>query len=49
MSKIKGSVWCEKCGCVMKVRTGKFGNFYGCTGYPICKATKSLEEVLSAK
>jgi ssDNA-binding Zn-finger/Zn-ribbon topoisomerase 1 len=35
----------------MKLRRGKYGEFYGCTGYPVCKATMSkrdaaLEEIL---
>lgn len=28
---------CKKCGKPMKVRSGPFGYFYGCTGYPDCK------------
>lgn len=32
----KFDVWCRNCGCLMKLRTGKFGKFYGCTGYPKC-------------
>ena len=51
MSKGKYDVWCKNCGCKMKLRHGKFGDFWGCTGYPICKNTTStrdaaLEEVL---
>lgn len=34
-------VWCRACGCLMKLRDGKFGRFYGCTGYPHCKNTMS--------
>lgn len=37
-------VWCRNCGCIMKKRSGKFGDFYGCTGYPRCKNTKSLRD-----
>ena len=37
-------VWCESCGCLMKKRRGKFGEFYGCTGYPVCKNTMSVED-----
>lgn len=49
--KSKYDVWCKSCGCVMKKRRGKFGEFYGCTAYPHCKATMSvrdaaLEEIL---
>lgn len=40
----KFDVWCKSCGCVMKLRTGKYGSFYGCTGYPRCKATMSVRD-----
>lgn len=28
---------CDKCGEPMKLRNGRFGEFYGCTAYPACK------------
>lgn len=28
---------CPKCGRPLALRSGKFGRFYGCTGYPECK------------
>jgi ssDNA-binding Zn-finger/Zn-ribbon topoisomerase 1 len=28
----------------MKKRRGKYGEFWGCTGYPHCKATMSLRD-----
>jgi ssDNA-binding Zn-finger/Zn-ribbon topoisomerase 1 len=28
----------------MKRREGKFGPFYGCTGYPNCKSTRSVKD-----
>lgn len=31
---------CEKCGGQMKLRSGKFGQFYGCSGFPKCRNTK---------
>ena len=37
-------VWCESCGCLMRLRKGKFGEFYGCTAYPTCRNTKSLQD-----
>jgi ssDNA-binding Zn-finger/Zn-ribbon topoisomerase 1 len=40
-----GSVWCERCGAIMTKREGKFGIFFGCTGYPKCMRTKSLKDV----
>lgn len=36
-------VWCEVCGCIMKLRKGKYGEFYGCTGYPVCKNTMNIK------
>ncbi len=31
---------CPKCGDLMKRRTGKFGEFWGCVNYPECKGTR---------
>lgn len=33
---------CPKCGYKMVLRSGKFGRFYGCTGYPVCRHTEKL-------
>ncbi len=33
---------CEKCGRKMVVKSGKFGKFAACPGYPACKNTKPL-------
>ena len=33
---------CEKCGQPMVIRTGRFGEFLACSGYPTCKNTKQL-------
>ncbi|MBP5237170.1 MAG: topoisomerase DNA-binding C4 zinc finger domain-containing protein [Clostridia bacterium] len=30
---------CPQCGSIMKLRNGKFGEFWGCSGYPACKYT----------
>lgn len=30
---------CPKCGNELKVRSGKYGKFYGCSDYPYCKFT----------
>ncbi len=35
---------CELCGKKMVVRTGRFGRFLACSGYPECKNTKAVEE-----
>jgi DNA topoisomerase-1 len=34
---------CEKCGRPMLVRWNKFGRFLGCSGYPECQNTRSLD------
>jgi DNA topoisomerase-1 len=36
---------CEKCGRPMLVRWNRFGRFLGCSGYPECKSTRSLDGV----
>jgi DNA topoisomerase-1 len=33
---------CEKCGKPMAVKTGRFGKFLACSGYPECKNTKTI-------
>ena len=33
---------CEKCGQPMAIKTGRFGRFLACTGYPKCRNTKDL-------
>ena len=33
---------CEKCGRKMVVKTGKYGKFLACPGYPDCKNTKRI-------
>jgi len=35
---------CEKCGSDMVIRTGRFGPFLACSGYPKCRNIKSIEE-----
>jgi DNA topoisomerase-1 len=36
---------CEKCGRPMLVRWNRFGRFLGCSGYPDCKSTRSLDGI----
>lgn len=31
---------CPRCGSVLVKRTGKYGNFIGCSNYPNCKFIK---------
>ena len=33
---------CPRCGSVLKKRNGKFGVFWGCTGYPDCRYTENI-------
>ncbi len=33
---------CSKCGKPMVIKTGRFGKFMACTGYPECKNTKPI-------
>ena len=33
---------CPKCGNVLKKRTGKFGDFWGCMSYPDCRYTENI-------
>ncbi len=37
---------CEKCGRKMVIRRGRYGAFLACSGYPDCKNTKPLLELL---
>ena len=34
---------CDQCGKPMVIKSGKYGQFLACTGYPECKFTKSLD------
>lgn len=38
---------CEKCGSVMVIRTGRYGKFVACSGYPKCKNVKPLDTGIS--
>lgn len=40
---------CPECGKQLLVRTGKFGKFLACSGFPDCKHTERLEEKIDAK
>ncbi len=41
---IREDLKCEKCGKPMAVRSGRFGKFLGCTGYPKCRNIKGIDE-----
>ena len=34
---------CDQCGKPMVIKTGRFGKFMACTGYPECKATRPMK------
>lgn len=36
---------CDNCGAWMVRRDGQYGEFYGCSKYPICENTKQVEQV----
>ncbi|MDQ3372396.1 MAG: type I DNA topoisomerase [Acidobacteriota bacterium] len=35
---------CELCGREMALKRGRFGTFYGCTGYPDCKNIRKIDK-----
>ena len=41
-SGIKTVPQCTKCGKRMVIRKGKFGEFWGCSGYPDCRNTMNI-------
>ncbi len=41
---VETDVVCENCGRKMVVKTGRFGKFLACPGYPQCKNTKPMPE-----
>ena len=40
---------CPKCGKPLVVKTGRFGKFVACSGYPECKYTQSFQVKMGAK
>lgn len=36
---------CDECGSWMIRREGQYGEFYGCSKYPVCENTKQVEQV----
>ncbi|WP_234117536.1 topoisomerase DNA-binding C4 zinc finger domain-containing protein [Clostridium hydrogenum] len=35
---------CPQCGSKMKLRSGQYGTFWGCSNYPKCRYTKDYEK-----
>lgn len=44
MPEEKSNEKCDKCGSEMVVKTGRFGKFLACSGFPDCKNIKPLNE-----
>ncbi|NBH14698.1 DNA polymerase III subunit epsilon [Lachnospiraceae bacterium] len=40
--KTQPEILCPKCGAEMVKRSGKFGEFYGCSDYPRCRGTRKI-------
>ncbi len=40
---------CEKCGRNMVIKSGRFGKFLACPGYPECKNTKPIHDKIDVK
>ena len=46
--ELKGEM-CEQCGKPMAKKSGRFGDFIACTGYPECKNTKPIVQSIDIK
>ncbi len=42
--EVESDVVCEQCGRNMVIKSGRFGKFLACPGYPECKTTKPIIE-----
>ena len=40
----ESNVICDKCGATMVYKTGRFGRFLACPGYPSCRNTKAVDK-----
>lgn len=40
---------CELCGKPLVIKTGRFGEFIACSGYPECKNTKPIVKTVGVK
>jgi len=53
MEKVKKEIMteekCPQCGKSLVIRSGRFGEFYACSGFPQCKFTKPLIKSLGIK
>ena len=44
MPEVESDVVCENCGRKMVIKSGRYGKFLACPGYPECKNTKPIVE-----
>ncbi|MFH1075989.1 MAG: DNA topoisomerase [Pseudomonadota bacterium] len=35
---------CPECGSALMLKAGRFGQFYGCSNYPVCRFTKAIKK-----
>ncbi len=42
-------IGCPECGFSMTIKEGRYGYFWGCTGYPGCDKTISIKNSLKMK
>ena len=40
----EGDWRCPQCGREVKIKSGKYGEFVGCTGFPHCRWTTSIDD-----
>ena len=45
----EGDIVCEKCGSVMVLKNGRFGEFYACPNYPTCKNIVNIKNIKKEK
>ena len=43
------TILCEKCGKPMLIKTGRFGQFMACSGFPTCRNTKPIVKPVGVK
>lgn len=40
---------CDKCGLPMEIKTGRYGEFLGCSGYPKCRNIQAIVKLIGVK
>jgi len=49
LSKKLSGKKCDKCGKPMEIKTGRYGEFLGCSGYPKCKNIQPIVKLIGVK